>query len=133
MEKNLTAKSGKTDNYLLEKLPLLIFLVIVFLLELVYTVLVITFEGMNYVSVFIHSITIFSWNGQFNLDFSFYLIVSAFWILWRNKPGVTSFLLAIAALNLGTLFLSPYLLYLIITEKGNLLTVAAGIRANSVS
>ncbi|MCE1190279.1 MAG: hypothetical protein LWX56_14215 [Ignavibacteria bacterium] len=128
MEKNITSKTETSRNRVNNRLPLLIFVALVFVVELVYTLMVIKFEGMNFVPVFIHNISQFSWSGQFNLDFSFYLVLSAIWIIWRNGPGVKSFILAIAALAGGTLFFSLYLAYVIIAEKGDLARVVTGER-----
>jgi hypothetical protein len=89
-----------------------------------YTVLAVKNEGMDLFPVFISNITQMGWNGQFNLDFSMYLVLSGIWIMWRNKWSISSIFIGVSAMILGIVFFAPYLLFLVIKEKGNLQKIA---------
>lgn len=52
---------------------------------LIYTLFTFRNEGVNLLQVFFYNITAVNWNGQFNIDFLSYLMLSAIWIMWRNK------------------------------------------------
>lgn len=107
----------------------LIFLLLVQTIALLtYTALAIESEGANFAQVFISNISSFTWNGQFNLDFACYLMLSAIWIIWRGNNSTTSILSAIAAMVLGIVFFAPYLILLTIQAKGNIKTVLIGHR-----
>ena len=70
-------------------------------------------EGLNLILPFLSPILALSWQGQFNVDFSCYLVLSGIWMAWRSgftKPGIA---LGVLAPPLGILFFAPYLIYLI--------------------
>jgi hypothetical protein len=69
---------------------------------------------------FIGNIVAMNWSGQFNVDFICYLMLSGFWIMWRSKFSIGSVILGFAAMILGILFFSPYLMYLLNKSNGNL-------------
>jgi hypothetical protein len=93
---------------------------------LIYTFFAFSNEGADLFSVFLTNITSMNWNGQFNLDFSCYLTLSGIWIMWRNQFSFSSILFAIIATVMGIIVFAPYVLYLVIKEKGNLKTVLIG-------
>lgn len=95
---------------------------------LVYTFFAFSNEGSNLFGVFLTNIMSLNWNGQFNFDFSCYLILSGIWIMWRNQFTSSSILLAIIAAIIGIIVFAPYLVYLIIKENGDLKTVLVGNR-----
>ncbi|WP_298148720.1 hypothetical protein [Flavobacterium sp.] len=103
-----------------------IFLVLQVLLVLVYTGLTINNAGWSLFHVFINDILAVSWNGQFNIDFSSYLVLSGVWILWRNKFSSKSIFLALAAAIIGFIVFGSYLLYLSIKEKGDVTRILVG-------
>lgn len=93
---------------------------------LAYTVIAIKNDGANVflrAQEFVQSLT---WIGQFSLDFSCYLTLSALWIAWRNKYSGRAVAFAIAALILGIIVFAPYVLYLLAREKGDLKRVLIG-------
>lgn len=96
------------------------------LIVLAYTLVVINVSGLNLFKEFFSDIMNQGWSGQFNLDFSSYLILSGLWIMWRNKFAYKSIFAGIAAMILGIVFFAPYLLYLITKEKGDLCKVLTG-------
>jgi len=94
-----------------------LFLVVAFVMELVYTIIAGSNEGWNIFPLIIESITSLTWLGQFNLDFSFYLVISSLWIFWRYKFSLKGFVLACIGLVGGILFLATFLF--VISFKGN--------------
>lgn len=95
---------------------------------MVYTLIAFNNEGANLFGIFLSNIQSLSWNGQFNLDFSAYLILSGLWIMWRNKYNISSILFGIVASIVGIIVFAPYLLYLLWKEKGDLKKVIIGDR-----
>jgi hypothetical protein len=113
-----------TNNYTLLKSLLALQTVAI----LVYTALSVRNEGWDLFTIFVNNLTSLTWNGQFNLDFSSYLLLSGLWILWRNKFSPASLLIGGVATILGILFFAPYLLYLLYVENGDLRKVLVGDR-----
>lgn len=94
----------------------------------VYTGIAVQNEGWTLMEVIMTNLPSMTWNGQFNLDFSCYLLLSGCWIVWRNRLSAGSMVLALAAMIIGILFFAPYLLYLLSVEKGDLKKVLVGNR-----
>lgn len=94
----------------------------------IYTTIAAKNFGWNLFDVYVGDILKLNWNGQFNLDFSCYLVLSAIWIMWRNHFSINAILYAIAAAIIGIMFFAPYLLYLLVIEKGNFKRVLIGNR-----
>ncbi|MGB6150930.1 MAG: hypothetical protein WA913_11070 [Pricia sp.] len=86
----------------------------------IYTVLAIQNDGVNFLERAQEFAVSMKWIGQFTVDFNCYLILSALWILWRNKYSANSIIIALIAMLLGIIVFAPYLLYLLIREKGDL-------------
>lgn len=95
---------------------------------LVYTFFAFQAEGANLFGIFLNNIKSLTWNGQFNLDFSCYLLLSALWIMWRNKFTASSFIIAIVGMIIGIMIFAPYLFWLLMKEKGDLKRVLVGER-----
>jgi len=91
-----------------------------------YTAFAFQHEGPDLFSVFFSNLLALNWSGQFNLDFSFYLVLSGLWMVWRNGLPARSVALAVAAMILGILFFAPYLLYLLGVHQGDLRAVLVG-------
>jgi hypothetical protein len=53
-----------------------------------------------------------NWQGQFNVDFFMFLLMSGFWIAWRNRFSLRGISLGVGGVFLGAPYLSAYLLYL---------------------
>lgn len=96
---------------------------------LVYTFIAIQNDGLNFLLRAYEFATSLTWIGQFSLDFSCYLILSGLWVMWRNKFTNSSIFLGIVAMILGIIVFAPYVLYLILTEKGDLKAVLIGQQA----
>ena len=91
-----------------------------------YTAIVISLHGMNLVPIFLGDITRLAWPGQFNLDFSCLLVLSALWTAWRNGFSTLGIMLSPVALFGGAGFLLLYLFILAVRERGDLRRVLLG-------
>ncbi len=100
---------------------------------LLYTVIAIQHDGGNFLARAQEFVVSMKWIGQFTLDFSCYLMLSALWIAWRNKFSGQSIALAIMAMTFGILVFAPYILYLLAIEKGDLKGVLIGRRNNTTA
>jgi hypothetical protein len=105
-----------------------IFLVTLFVALFVYTLIVGFAHGWNLVPPFFAEIQAMTWQGQFNLDFSGFLLLSALWCAWRNDFSALGWGLSILGATGGILFLSVYLLYLSFTTNGDINTIMLGAR-----
>ncbi len=93
---------------------------------LVYTFIVIADHGLNLFPVFFGDLARQDWAGQFNLDFSGFLLLSGIWTVWRGNFAPAAFALGVLAVFGGMLFLSIYLLYLIHAERGDIKRILLG-------
>jgi hypothetical protein len=84
--------------------------------------------GWNLFPYFFGDMREMTWAGQFNLDFTGFLIVSALWTSWRNNFSVQGLLLGALAFFGGMLFLTIYLLYLSFETRGNVDAMILGNR-----
>lgn len=105
-----------------------ILLSILTLVVFVYTILVFQKEGADLFSVFLGNVKSLNWSGQFNLDFMSYLTISGLWVMWRNHFSGKSIVIGLAAMILGIIFFAPYVLVLLMQEKGDLKKVLVGNR-----
>ncbi len=96
----------------------------------VYTAFAVKNEGCGLFQIFTDNLLALNWSGQFNLDFGCYLLLSGLWIMWRNKFSAGAIGLAVVAMIGGIMVFAPYLLYLVITVKGDLHKVLVGERGN---
>ena len=86
-----------------------IFLAAIFGVIVAYTLVVIAREGLGLFGVFFGDIAAMRWPGQFNLDFLGFLLLSGFWLAWRNHFSPAGLLLGICGVFLGAPFLTAYL------------------------
>lgn len=93
---------------------------------LVYTIVAFKNEGNQIFGIFLANLQSLTWNGQFNLDFSCYLLLSGLWIMWRNNFSTNAVVIAIAAMVVGIMVFAPYVLYLLVNTKGDLKKVLIG-------
>lgn len=89
-----------------------VFLVAVFATVIVYTIIVGNTHGWNFLPIFFKDITAMNWAGQFNLDFSFFLIFTGLWVAWRNEFKPIGISLGLFTLVGGIPFISSYLFIL---------------------
>ena len=69
-----------------------------------------------------------NWQGQFNLDFLMFLLMSGFWIAWRNNFTRKGIALGIGGFFFGAPYLAAYLLYLSFQFGGDAEKVLIGER-----
>ncbi len=91
-----------------------------------YTLVVVANYGANLAPVFFGEITRVTWQGQFNLDFLSFLILSAAWLSWRHTFTPTGLLIGAFGLVGGILFLAPYLLIVSFQAKGDMRELLLG-------
>ena len=103
-----------------------LFLVAILISLSIYTLVVENSNGWNLLPIFFGDISKLTWPGQFNLDFTFMLALSALWTMWRNEFSTAGFLLGGLALIGGSLFLSIYLLVLSFKHKGKMQQILLG-------
>ena len=77
-----------------------------------YTGWVVSRNGWNSVSPYYAAIARGDWQGQFNTDFHGMLILSAWWVAWREGWSGRGLLRALPALGLGAPSLRAYLFLL---------------------
>jgi hypothetical protein len=80
-----------------------------FLATAVYTFQVMQTEGFDLFTPFFQNLTAINWSGQFNLDFSAYLVLSGWWVMYRNSFSAKGIALGVSAMILGIVFFAPYL------------------------
>lgn len=100
-------------------------LILLFIGVLGFTISAVRYEGWNLFSVFFGDLKFATWRGQFNFDFSAYIVLSGVWIAWRHKFSGAGILLAAAA-PLGILFFAPYLFITSLRAKGDVRKLLLG-------
>lgn len=98
------------------------------LLILFYTLQVGAVHGWDLVPIFFAAVGDMDWQGQFNVDFSCFLILSGLWVAWRNNFSALGLVLAPVASFGGMMFLSIYLLILSFQVKGDFAALLMGQR-----
>jgi hypothetical protein len=95
------------------------------------TIAAIVNEGPNLLPHFIGPILALTWQGQFNVDFLTYLVLSGIWMAWRGGFTRASIALGVLAPPLGIFFFAPYLLYLIRKTEGDPRKLLLGVHASA--
>lgn len=95
-----------------------------------YTLALIPAHGVQFLPIFVRDILAVNWNGQFNLDFAGYLLVSAIWVAWRGGFSAASIALGLVASVAGMLFFAPYVLWLSLTSGREPRTLLLGVHAD---
>lgn len=103
-----------------------IVLIAMFTVVVLYTGVTIAKQGPDLAPVFFGDLAKFAWPGQFDLDFTGLLALSAIWVAWRNQFSVAGLGLAVLAFFGGTGFLSAYLLVVSLQAKGNMNEILLG-------
>ena len=109
-----------------------LFLFAIIFIVVAYTLPVVMDYGL--MSLFPHffgEMSQLNWQGQFNLDFFAFLLLSGFWIAWRNQFSSLGFLLGFGGVLLGAPYLAFYLLYLSYLTNGNVSQMLLGDRVNN--
>ena len=86
-------------------------LVVMLIAVVIYTIPVVINDGLSpLLPTFFGNILAMTWPGQFNFDFSSFLILSATWTAWRNQFSATGLGFVLITLFGGIPFLTTYLL-----------------------
>lgn len=102
-------------------------LLIVFLLVVTgYTVVAIGNEGWNLYSYYFSNLAEMGWSGQFNADFTTYLVLSGLWLAWRHHFSGVGLLIGFGGSMLGMPFLSAYLLIVMAKDKPDMAELLLG-------
>jgi len=96
-----------------------VFLVVFFLCLGGYTVVVGMNHGWNLLPLFFADIGAMTWAGQFNLDFTGFLSLSALWLAWRHDFSVGGLALGVLGLFGGMAVLTVYLLVASLAANGD--------------
>jgi hypothetical protein len=92
----------------------------------VYTLIVTSRHGWDLLPIFFSNIVDMSWSGQFNFDFTLFLILSGIWVAWRHQFSVFGVCLGVVAIFGGMMFLGSYLLYVSFQSGGDIRTMMLG-------
>ncbi|MFA5965973.1 MAG: hypothetical protein WC804_18305 [Sphingomonas sp.] len=103
-----------------------ILLITIFVVIAGYTGVVATHHGMDLIPIFQGDIAALAWPGQFNVDFTSFLTLSALWVAWRHHFSAAGLGLAVVAFFGGGLFLSAYLLIASFQVGGDIKAVLLG-------
>ena len=93
---------------------------------LVYTGFVISAHGWGFLPIFFGDMAAMTWAGQFNLDFSCFLLLSGLWLAWRNHFTAVGLALGAFALVGGAPFVAAYLLITSIQVNGDIKVLLLG-------
>ena len=103
-----------------------IYLVLAWAILAVYTAIVIANHGWGLLAIFFGDMRAMGWPGQFNLDFTIMLTLSALWVAWRHGFSGAGLLLGVTALFGGALFLTTYLFIVSMVARGDMKEVLLG-------
>jgi len=106
--------------------PFYLFLMVLWGALAFYTGRVIGEYGWNLFPYFFGDMADWTWPGQFNLDFTTMLFLSASWTAWRNSFSPSGILLAVIAFFGGAGFLLPYLTFLAWKHDGDTAAILLG-------
>lgn len=98
----------------------------IFAAVLGYTLIVGAHHGYDLLPVFNGNIAAMDWQGQFNVDFTCFLLLSALWVAWRHQFRPLGLALAVPAFFGGSLFLSAYMLIASFAAQGDVLALLIG-------
>jgi hypothetical protein len=93
---------------------------------IIYTSIVGINHGWNLFPVFFGDILAMNWPGQFNFDFSCFLILSGLWLAWRHHFTPGGLVLGVLGVFGGMSLLAPYLLFASYKAKGDIKVLLLG-------
>lgn len=102
------------------------FLAILFVGISVYTAITVSKFGPNLFPSFVGDIKSMTWAGQFNFDFSCFLLLSGLWVSWRHHFTGKGIALGLVATVGGIMFLAPYLFIVSLRAKDDIKEVLLG-------
>jgi len=109
-------------------------LCVIFAVIFGYTAVVAARHGFGLFAVFFGDIAAMGWPGQFNVDFTSFLTLSALWLAWRHHFSPRGIAFALLGFFGGGLFLSGYLFVASFSAKGDMKELLLGrVRAHEIS
>ena len=91
-----------------------------------YTAFVILEHGWNLLPIFFGDIEKMGWPGQFNMDFSSFLMLGSVWLMWRHHFSPLGLLFGIIIFVGGAPFLCTYLLIASFQANGDVKELLLG-------
>ncbi|MEM7769251.1 MAG: hypothetical protein AAF327_01920 [Cyanobacteria bacterium P01_A01_bin.37] len=85
-----------------------------------YTLIAGVNHGWNLFPSFFGDLAAMTWSGQFNLDFTCFLVLSGLWIAWRQQFSPIGLALGLVATVGGIMVVAPYLLFATFQANGNM-------------
>ena len=101
-------------------------LALIFVIIAAYTSVVVMNHGLGLLPIFFGDIARMGWPGQFNLDFTGFLTLSAFWVAWRHGFSAGGLGLGVLAFFFGAPFLTLYLLIASYRTEGDVRALLLG-------
>jgi hypothetical protein len=101
-------------------------LVAMIIVILAYTGSVGMTHGWGLFPIFFGDILAVAWQGQFNVDFSCFLLFSGLWLAWRNNFTPRAIALGLLGVVGGTMLLAPYLLWISFQARGDMKVILLG-------
>ena len=101
-------------------------LIVLWAIVVGYTGIVMANHGVGLLDVFLGDMAAMGWPGQFNLDFTGMLTLSALWVAWRHQFSSAGLVLGVLAFVGGSLFLTTYLFLASGQAKGDIKEVLMG-------
>lgn len=96
-----------------------LFVLFIALVMIAYTIVAIRQDGLDFMTPYLIGVISLDWQGHINTDFTFYLLMSALWIAWREGFSPMAFALAGMIGLMGMVLFAPYLLRAIAQSGGN--------------
>ncbi|MCR9137482.1 MAG: hypothetical protein NXI27_15910 [Alphaproteobacteria bacterium] len=97
-----------------------------FAIVAIYTVIVVANHGANLLPVYFADLFSVTWTGQFVLDFTTYLVLSALWVAWRHQFSAFGIGLGLLAGVGGMPVFSIYLIVAIGAARGDVRVLLLG-------
>lgn len=92
----------------------------------IYTGFVVLAHGLDFLTPFVGNIVAVNWEGQFQLDFTCFLLLAALWVAWRHRFTGTGFACSLAPICGGILGFAAYLLITSLREDGDVASYLVG-------
>ncbi len=102
------------------------FLILIIAALGIYTAMVGVNHGWNLFPVFVGDLAAMTWAGQFNADFTGFLLLSGLWLSWRHHFSPGGLALGIAGFFGGMMFLAPYLVSASFKANGDIRVLPLG-------
>lgn len=93
---------------------------------LAYTLMTGINHGWNLFPFFLGEILALTWSGQFNVDFTCFLILAGVWIAWRHHFSPGGIALGLIGTVGGIMVVAPYLLFATFQTRGDMGAILLG-------